>query len=338
MSSQFVPESSPADPLWIRWNQGRSAISAMAGPGCEMIPRVHLRDGWYTGVLSGGDAGMSSGLRNGWRRRLAPAAGLAMLAVLAAVLVPAAADGATGAAARVPVADAAAAPATCHRTFVPAYPWSSSFWTQAINSKPAPGVMILNVTGMGAGATPVPHFQALVRKAHAKGIAVLGYSSTEYGQRPAAQVEADARDYKAWYKVNGMFLDLTDNTRGELSYYRTLATYIRAVNPGSVIWLNVGAYPAPGYMSVGNVIVAFEGSYASFRGLQVPAWAAHYRAARFADVVYATPGADLASAVRLSRLSRAKYLFATNLPGSPDPYSALPSYWSREVAAVAAGC
>lgn len=281
-----------------------------------------------------------SGLPNGWRRRLASAAGLAILAVLAGVLGPAAADGATGAVARVPAADGstAAAPAACHRTFVPAYPWSASFWTRAIDSKPAPGVMILNVTGMGAGTTPVPHFQALVRKAHAAGITVLGYSSTEYGQRPAAQVEADARDYKAWYKVNGMFLDLTANTRGELSYYRALGAYIRAVSPGSVIWLNVGAYPAPGYMSVGNVIVAFEGSYASFRGLQVPAWTAHYRAARFADVVYATPGSDLASAVRLSRRSRAGYLFATNLAGSPDPYSALPSYWSREVAAVAAAC
>jgi hypothetical protein len=28
----------------------------------------------------------------------------------------------------------------------------------------------------------------------------------------------------------------------------------------------------------------------------------------------------------------------TNLAGSPDPYSALPSYWSKEVSDVAAGC
>ena len=28
----------------------------------------------------------------------------------------------------------------------------------------------------------------------------------------------------------------------------------------------------------------------------------------------------------------------TNLPASPNPYGALPSYWSQEVAAVAAGC
>jgi len=105
-----------------------------------------------------------------------------------------------------------------------------------------------------------------------------------------------------------------------------------------VIWLNVGAYPARGYMSVGNVVVAFEGSYASYRGLAVPAWTAHYKAARFADVIYATPRSDLASAVSLARHRRTGHLYVTSLPGSPDPYSALPGYWAREVAAIAAPC
>jgi hypothetical protein len=275
----------------------------------------------------------------GGRRKLRALAGVpVILAALAAAgfCVPA------GAATRMPApaagATAAASPAACQHAFVPAYPWSSSFWAQAMDSKPAPGVMILNVTGTGAGTAPVPHFQTLVRRAHKKGITVLGYSSTAYGQRPAAAVEADARNYKAWYKINGMFLDLTASTSGELSYYRKLAAYIRAVVPGSVIWLNVGAYPAEGYMSAGNVVVAFEGSYAGYRQLQVPAWTAHYKPARFADVIYATPASDLAAAVRLSRQRRTGYLYATDLPGSPDPYSALPSYWASEVTALAAGC
>ena len=267
----------------------------------------------------------AANLGNARRRLRALALGLVTLAAAAAIGAPA-------------LAPAAAAAASCQRSFVPAYPWSSAFWTRAIDSRPAPGVMILNVTGMGAGNAPVPHFQALVRKAHAAGVSVLGYSSTEYGRRPAAAVEADARHYKAWYKVNGMFLDLTANARSGLAYYRALATYIRAAIPRSVIWLNVGAYPARGYMSVGNVVVAFEGSYASYRGLAVPAWTAHYKAARFADVIYATPRSDLASAVSLARHRRTGHLYVTSLPGSPDPYSALPGYWAREVAAIAAPC
>ena len=294
----------------------------------------------------------AANLGNARRRLRALALGLVTLAAAAAIgapaLAPAAAAGAVAArgaavpAARGPAVSepsaTAATAASCQQAFVPAYPWSSAFWTRAIDSRPAPGVMILNVTGMGAGNAPVPHFQALVRKAHAAGVSVLGYSSTEYGRRPAAAVEADARHYKAWYKVNGMFLDLTANARSGLAYYRALATYIRAAIPRSVIWLNVGAYPARGYMSVGNVVVAFEGSYASYRGLAVPAWTAHYKAARFADVIYATPRSDLASAVSLARHRRTGHLYVTSLPGSPDPYSALPGYWAREVAAIAAPC
>jgi Spherulation-specific family 4 len=321
---------------------GDQPFRPLAGPDCGMIPPgTVLAGASFAMGERWGDGGMAlaaADLGNGRRRRRRLATGLAIVAGLAAIgapaLIPAAAD-----ALAVPGPFAAAtAPAACQRTFVPAYPWSASFWTRAIDSKPAPGVMILNVTGMGAGTTPVPHFQALVRKARAAGITVLGYSSTEYGARPAAQVEADARDYKAWYKVNGMFLDLTANAASGLPYYRKLAAYIRAENPGSVIWLNVGAYPARGYMSVGNVVVAFEGSYASYLGLQVPGWVAHYKRTRFADVIYATPRPDLASVVRLSRHRRTGYLYATNLPGSPDPYTALPGYWASEVASVAAPC
>ena len=55
-------------------------------------------------------------------------------------------------------------------------------------------------------------------------------------------------------------------------------------------------------------------------------------------MIYATPASDLASAVSLSRQRRTGNLFVTSLAGSPDPYSALPGYWSKEVSDVTAGC
>ena len=258
-----------------------------------------------------------------------------MLTAVLASATTAAAAPAGGAAARAAQATSAAG---CQHTFVPAYAWSSAFWTQAIDSRPAPSVIILDITGMGAGTTPVPHFQALVAKAHAAGINILGYSSTEYGQRPAAEVEADVRNYEAWYHVNGMFLDLTASTTGELGYYQNLASFIHSSIPQSLIWLNPGDFPAQGYMSVGNVVMVFEGSYASYRQLQVPGWVSHYDPSRFVNVVYATSGSDLPSAVSLAGSRRAGYLYVTDLPASPNPYNALPGYWSQEVAAVAAGC
>jgi hypothetical protein len=197
--------------------------------------------------------------------------------------------------------------------------------------------MFLNINS-GPGTAPDPHFQALARQAQAAGIAVLGYSSTSYGQRPIGSVETEVRQYKAWYGVNGLFLDLIQGTPAELPYYRALASYIRATVPDAVIWLNPGTYPDPGFMSVGNVVMVFEGSYAQYLSDQVPGWISRYRPGQFAHVIYATPEPDLADAVSLSRARRAGFLYVTDLPGSPDPYAALPGYWTREAAAIAGRC
>jgi hypothetical protein len=225
----------------------------------------------------------------------------------------------------------------CQRTFVPAFFYDSGPWAQAIDTRPRPAVLFLNVNS-GPGTAPDSHFEVLVRQAQAAGITVLGYSSTEYGRRPIRSVETEVRQYRQWYGVSGIFLDLTQGTPGELSYYRELAGYIRATVPNAVIWLNPGTYPDPTFMSVANVVMVFEGSYAQYLSDQVPGWVSHYRPDQFAHVIYATPRSYFASAVRLSRARRAGFLYVTDLPGTGNPYGAMPSYWAQEAATVAGKC
>ncbi len=228
--------------------------------------------------------------------------------------------------------------AGCQKIFVPAY-FDSSIWAQATSSKPVPSTMILNpATGVGAGTAPDPAYQAVVKQAQAAGITVLGYSSTADGQRPIAQVEADVRNYKAWYGVTGIFLDSVNGVGSELPYYEQLAGYIHRTIPGSSVWLNPGIYPDQQYMSVGNVVMVFEGTYAQYRNFQVPAWAHEFPATRFANTIYsATSSAQANSAISLARSRNAGYVYVTNLAGS-NPYDALPSYWSSENTALTAGC
>jgi len=224
----------------------------------------------------------------------------------------------------------------CQQSFEPSYFYSGTLWDQTIDTKPAPSVMFLNVDN-GVGTAPDSHFQQLVKLAQQHGITVLGYSSTDYATRPIAQVKAEISDYKAWYGVNGIMLDLGQGTASALPYYQQLYTYIHSVIPGAVIWINVGAFPVSSFMSVANVIMVFEGSYASFESDSVPSWVNQYGRNRFAQVIYDTPEADLAAAVNQSWSRRAGNLFVTDL-GEPNPYGALPSYWSTEAAAVAARC
>jgi hypothetical protein len=231
----------------------------------------------------------------------------------------------------------AAAARTCQHAFVPAYFWSGSLWAKAIGSEPAPRVVILNVTGVGAGPAPVKHWQTLAAKARATGVTVIGYASTDRGARPLAQVEADVRHYKAWYKAGGMFFDLASATTSGLPYYRKLAKYTRTVNRKGVIWLNPGSFPVRQYMAVANVIMVFEGSYASYRGLHVPAWTKKFQPGRFAHVIYAAPSAGLSHALSLARSRRAGYAYVTSHVGA-NPYNGVPGYWKRETATLERGC
>jgi Spherulation-specific family 4 len=225
----------------------------------------------------------------------------------------------------------------CQSTFVPAYFYSSTIWAQAIDTRPAPSVVLLNVDS-GPGTGPASHFQTLVRQAQDAGITVLGYASTSYGQSAISSVETQVQEYKSWYGVNGIFLDLTQGTPGEFSYYQTLSKFIRSTIPNGVVWLNPGDYPDPEFMSIANVVMVFEGPYSAYVSNRVPSWVSQYSPSQFAHVIYETPASDLASAVSLSRERRAGHLFVTDLSVPGNPYGALPSYWSQEVGAITAPC
>ena len=227
--------------------------------------------------------------------------------------------------------------ARCEKISVPAYFYPGTAWTRAIGSRPAPAIMILDITSSGAGSAPNRAYASAVARARAAGIRVLGYASTGYARRPAAAVEADVRHYRAWYHVSGIFLDEATTGTGEFSYYQRLTGYIRHADPGAVVMLNPGAYPSRRYLALGDVVLAYEGSYARYASLRVPAWVARYPAARFAHVVYATPGARLAETLRLALRRHAGYVYVTSMAGR-NPYRSLPHYWAAEDAMAAKVC
>jgi hypothetical protein len=225
----------------------------------------------------------------------------------------------------------------CQQIGIPAYFYPGASWARAVSSSPAPGIMILDVTSSGAGSAPDRTYQQAVSRAQAAGITILGYANTDYARRPAAAVEADVRHYRAWYHVAGMFLDEAATGGPELGYYRRLTGYIKNAGPGALVMLNPGTYPSQRYMSLGDVVLGYEGSYARYARLRVPGWVRRYPAARFAQVVYATPGARLAKALRLAAARHAGYVYVTDMAGR-NPYRALPGYWAAENAMVAAAC
>jgi Spherulation-specific family 4 len=226
---------------------------------------------------------------------------------------------------------------SCQQTLVPAYFYPGPGWSRAIRSRPPPRIMILDVTSSGAGNAPDRNYQAEVRRARAAGITVLGYTNTSYTARPAAAVETDVQHYRAWYDVTDIFLDEVSSGASAVGYYRRLAGYVHAASPGSLVMLNPGTYPDRQYMSIGDIVLVFENSYASYLRLHVPRWVRAYPAARFAQAIYATPRGQLARVITLSQRRHAGYVYVTGRTGA-NPYGGLPSYWAAEDAAIAAHC
>lgn len=276
----------------------------------------------------------------GFGRLRGPVRRRAVMLLLAALAVIAAAVACTARQAGAPSAggpDATGSARSCSQLVVPAYFYSSATWAQAADSKPPPSNIILDISGLGAGNEPDEHFQAIVRQVRIRGIKVLGYISTVDGHRSAAQVEAEVRNYKTWYGVTDIFLDRVSGTEPEADYYRRLVSYIHRFSAGSSVWLNPGQYPDQNYMSIGDVVMVFEGTYDQYVSLSVPGWADRYPASRFAHTIYATPGSDLSRILQLATSRRAGHVYVTDGTGS-NPYDGLPGYWARENAAASAGC
>lgn len=225
-------------------------------------------------------------------------------------------------------ADSTKSSSPCPDLVIPAY---FADWDPVLTMKPAPADLILDLpNGVGAGTAPDPAFQAQIRKAESSGITILGYSSTVDGLRPAGQVEADVRNYKAWYGVTHIFFDRVSGESAQLGYYKELSGYTHQLDgPGSV-WFNPGAFPDEAYMSYGDVLMVFEGTYAQYTTEQVPSWVKNYPAGRFANTIYDAPSADLPNALKLAGERHALHVFVTDGTGG-NPYAGVPSYWSSEL-------
>lgn len=226
--------------------------------------------------------------------------------------------------------------AFCQKMFIPAYFYPGSLWNQATLGAPTVGTMVMNPAS-GSGISQNSDYVAAVSKAQAAGIKVLGYVHTSYGARAATEVKAEIDAYKVWYGVSGIFLDEVASGAALIPYYQDLADYIR-VTPGTFVALNPGTIPDQGYMSVGDTVVVFEGTYNSYKIWSQPAWAGQYPASKFVHLVHATSGSTaMKNAINLARNRQGGNVYVTN-DVIPNPWDTLPSYWSAELTQINKSC
>ena len=238
-------------------------------------------------------------------------------------------------------------------------------WAQLATSSPAAmGFAVANVIN-GPDYTPFDEWSQVIGSVSASGVKVVGYVDTGYlgttGQRtrlgstdPVDWMSQIQHDIDTWYRfygssLSGIFFDQTQNacgpTQGSNAWadlYQRLSDDVERLHPGSVTVLNPGIAVPQCYETAGDVIVTFEGSYASYVG--DPSAANPYTPLSWTPVdpmkiwhiVYDAPDvATMTNAIALSETRRAGYIYVTD-DVMANPYDTLPplDYWAAELGAV----
>ena len=176
----------------------------------------------------------------------------------------------------------------------------------------------------GMGTASNSDWALEISEAKAAGLRVLAYVPTGYGTQPVADVKMWMGNHRDWYDVAGFFLDEAASVDTDLPYYQELRDWADAnMAPGNrTLVLNHGTSPDEGFAAIGDVLVTYENTGASYAAATFPAWMDTYPPSRFAHIVHTTAEVDWRAVRALADARRVGHLYVTD-----QPYSALPSYW-----------
>ena len=205
---------------------------------------------------------------------------------------------------------------------VPAYFGPAEGWAAMCSEMPAGSTAIVNPES-GPGSAKQSSYSSAITGCNSDGQKVIGYVYTEEGHRSISTVEAQIADYYSWYPVGGIFLDGMAEAP-DTSYYATLESFIHA--KGGIVVGNPGDTASTDWqLGVVDQVVVFEGSASEFAHYEPATWVTAAAPSRIAIIVYsATVGA-----CSTAEADNAGSVFVTNL-SEPNPYGALPSYWTTE--------
>jgi len=202
-------------------------------------------------------------------------------------------------------------------------------------------IMIVNLNN-GDDTNFYPSVLTAVELAQASGIKVLGYTYTDYGQRDPNTVQQRIAAAEGNYGLDGVFLDeaptscstATPFGESNLQYYQNLASYVHSQFNGTVV-MNPGTPPATDcWMSAADILVIYENSGMTnyqHRYSDMP-WVHNYPAGRFWNLVYGvSKQKDMQTAFKLAQQRNIGLIYVTSDGGS-NPWDAVPSYWTAEVA------
>ncbi|MBT2234521.1 spherulation-specific family 4 protein [Nonomuraea sp. NEAU-A123] len=239
---------------------------------------------------------------------------------------------------------------------------SLAYWNQLTTASSKPSIAVANVLN-GPTNRKNDDYASVLATTHSAGVKVIGYVDTGYfgttglktrlGSTAAADWRAQIQtDIGRWYEfygsnIDGIFFDQAQKDCGPttgsetwVNLYRESSAYVKKYHPGAITIHNPGIAPAACYADSADILVTFEGDYATYLNppaeRQQAAWEAAYDPKRIWHLVYDAPDATaVAAAVAKSKANNAGYIYVTN-DVMANPWDVLPStsYMSAQLAAA----
>jgi len=213
------------------------------------------------------------------------------------------------------------------------YPWPGSPDWERVAQLPEGTVLVIDPAD-GPGSSIDPNYTNAVGLARTAGCVVLGYVDTAYAARSLAAVVDDAERHRAWYGVDGIFLDRTALTTGLLSYNKPIIEWLNG--EGMRVAMNPGQPEIdPLYLQLAEYVVTFEGTYQHYLKTSFPPWLRGVAGNRLWHLVHGVPTSEeLRTVVDFARDNNAGLLYVTDRSTS-NPWDGLPTYWNEERALLA---
>ncbi|MES2790062.1 MAG: spherulation-specific family 4 protein [Planctomycetota bacterium] len=209
-------------------------------------------------------------------------------------------------------------------------------WQTLIASEAKVPLIAIANPNSGPGTAIDPAYTAVIQQAQAAKIKVIGYVSTDYSKRKAADVKHDIDQWLRFYPtIEGIFFDEQSSEAAQADFYLDLTNDARKKISGAFIVTNPGILCAEEYFSknIADTICVVERG----EGLEKyvpPAWAKNYPAEKFYGLAYdVKPPAGLDASIRAASQKHLGYVYVTD-DKLPNPWDTLPPYWDAEVKAL----
>ena len=216
--------------------------------------------------------------------------------------------------------------------WVPTNPWNFGL------EYAAGGIAVLNPNS-GNFVAVDPYQLTALTNAQKAGVTMIGYISTNYGNRPLSQLQNNVDLYLSLYSsIDGFFLDEGATSSATLPIYSAISNYIRqaAASRGKplTIVINPGTVPDQGYFSVADVVIIFENSLDAFVASYVtPTYQAQISSAQLAAVIYGvTTSAEVKNALALTRQRNIGNVYLAN----DNSYSSISSFIYQQAGIIEA--